>query len=922
MAVWSDGIFDPAIIVNVLFQSQQETKLAAGALRLSVVCLRTHEKPAREKRTRLSIIRKSGNVWKRDTRFLLFILTVTLLPRSSAPATLTVSRPRSKRLDELHDLDDPATITTPRFSRQRQQHQRQSSLPNPRLEPSRPPSSASVISPDPESAGTALRRRLRLRTRSIATDSQPADTHTATAPAAVRFDEPLHRAQHYFHPSLNRFPIPPRTEGERSTVPASVHPVSESFWPARSNRVSSRTASAILWVLEEALRKPYQFTPIQGEIDASMSELMAEGGVSATTAGNGRSHYNGVHRTAQGPAPPQSNPAQSGLRTPIEIMRRRNDREARKKAEQEAREREQQEIETIKHQQDMEQQKLERLAHEERRKQAAGVAGEAPPSTTRRPDMGMASRPPDVPLPQDPGTADIPPAVHPSSGTHPNPRRAGEAATQESSARARTSMGATHQSRHSQSRAPETAAQAAIQSGFPNTQASKTQASSSQAAQPQARKPFPHAFERWEMLSSHWEGLTSYWIRRLEQNNEDLNKDPLNQQMSRQITDLSAAGANLFHAVVELQRLRASSERKFQRWFFDTRAEQERSQELQAELRRLLEAERQGREEAVATAKQAGVDKAKAEELVREMRRELQISRDEARRAWEELGRREQEERERTASLRNGEPTVVGGVQVVPMIQAYPSRQVSTHRPQTREGPYPGGPGPTSMGGQTPGEPIDQTDQYSYDSQVSTPKAVEQFPDTSRDRPGLHHEPDVAQFGTPRAPTATTTTGAPSSKPTTTQAPTRGFYQHESSALHGQPPSSSAADERSYVPSSEAGASEVSEDYEPRITNHPDFPGRQLSYPRTVSEDSDDYENQDLLEQEARYRQQYPANTTAGESGYQPAPVDYSGSGWGPTWESVTPRHRHPTRLSDVIEEDERSRTSPSRASQASRGLP
>jgi hypothetical protein len=33
------------------------------------------------------------------------------------------------------------------------------------------------------------------------------------------------------------------------------------------------------------------------------------------------------------------------------------------------------------------------------------------------------------------------------------------------------------------------------------------------------------------------------------------------------------------------------------------------------------------------------------------------------------------------------------------------------------------------------------------------------------------------------------------------------------------------------------------------------------------------------------------------------------------------PRHHHPTRLSDVLEEDERSRTSPSRASQNSRGI-
>jgi hypothetical protein len=67
----------------------------------------------------------------------------------------------------------------------------------------------------------------------------------------------------------------------------------------------------------------------------------------------------------------------------------------------------------------------------------------------------------------------------------------------------------------------------------------------------------------------------------------------------------------------------------------------------------------------------------------------------------------------------------------------------------------------------------------------------------------------------------------------------------------------------------------------------------------------------------------YPPGTSAASSvhGYGQGNVDYSGSGWG-IWDSVTPRHRHPTRLSDVLEEeDERSRTSPSRASQASRGL-
>ncbi|RMD42236.1 hypothetical protein DV735_g2884, partial [Chaetothyriales sp. CBS 134920] len=165
---------------------------------------------------------------------------------------------------------------------------------------------------------------------------------------------------------------------------------------------------------------------------------------------------------------------------------------------------------------------------------------------------------------------------------------------------------------------------------------------------------FPHAFERWEQLSAQWEGLTSHWLRRLQNNASELESKPLEQQMARQIADLSAAGANLFHAV--------------------------------------LRAERDARITAQAAGTDAAVraEKARAEDLVREMRRELQISKEEARRAWEELGRREQEERERTIALRSGEPTLIGGVQVVPM-QAIPSRQLtaatsSSQRPPTRDG--------------------------------------------------------------------------------------------------------------------------------------------------------------------------------------------------------------------------------------------
>ncbi|KAH0300962.1 hypothetical protein KCU71_g11695, partial [Aureobasidium melanogenum] len=38
-------------------------------------------------------------------------------------------------------------------------------------------------------------------------------------------------------------------------------------------------------------------------------------------------------------------------------------------------------------------------------------------------------------------------------------------------------------------------------------------------------------------------------------------------------------------------------------------------------------------------------------------------------------------------------------------------------------------------------------------------------------------------------------------------------------------------------------------------------------------------------------------------------PADYEGAGFGSDWEALQSRHHHPTRLSDVLEEDERSRT-------------
>lgn len=368
------------------------------------------------------------------------------------------------------------------------------------------------------------------------------------------------------------------------------------------------------------------------------------------------------------------------------------------------------------------------------------------------------------------------------------------------------------------------------------------------------RSSFPHAFERWETLSAHWEGLTSYWLRKLEQNKDESNRDPLSQQLARQVTDLSAAGANLFHAVVELQRLRASSERKFQRWFFETRTELERAQEIKATLEKALERERRDRADAIRDAVDLERGSSKAQKQLAEMRKELAISKEEARRAWEELGRREQEERDRTLSLQSGLPTIVGGVQVVPMMQG---------------GGFGGRPG-------TAREAVSHNVEY------------------GQGYAGSH----------PQVPPAVTS--PPTAGPS-------GAYYHPQEA--GQK-----------VRADRAGGSEGRSTEGEYIVDAAggmvlDAQGQKMIYVAapssepSVSDDdeADDYDSPPTTNPASGGYEHHSASAGDGKrAGTYTDPQDYSGQGYGaPGWETV-PRHHHPTRLSDVLEEDERSRTSAS----------
>ncbi|KAK0612910.1 hypothetical protein B0T17DRAFT_511276 [Bombardia bombarda] len=428
--------------------------------------------------------------------------------------------------------------------------------------------------------------------------------------------------------------------------------------PRLPGRLSDQTRSAILWALEEALRYPNPFSPDIIEENASMADLLGGGSGPATTNGNGASSSRPTAPSAQTGSPQQV------IRGPRAIMRERLEREARQRAEREQMERVRAEEEA-------------RLHDESRRRRssAAGATsggGEIPtdPATQRRQQRAQESQGAPRIQPQIPSTSQqqqqqqqkqqqqqqdpaIPPPLRPTRVPTSTQAPPGfPAATQ-----------------------PGVSAPPPAQAGEPSTQGPSTS---------RVKNSFPHAFERWEALSAHWEGMTSFWIRKLQENTEELSQNPISAQLSRQVGDLSAAGANLFHAVVELQRLRASSERKFQRWFFETRSELERNQEVHATMEGRLEEERRSRADAIRDAVNHERENSTTQKLLQEMRRELTISKEEARRAWEELGRREQEERDRTISLQQGHPTIVGGVQVVPMTQGVPIRALSTRNPRTQ----------------------------------------------------------------------------------------------------------------------------------------------------------------------------------------------------------------------------------------------
>lgn len=852
-------------------------------------------------------------------------------------------RAAPQHLDEPYDTYDPRADSSPQ-----RQHRR----------PRNPPSRQSRHSSSTGSNRT-LRRTPRLQPRQL-TGSRSPKTPERRAPR--RLATPL---------------APSQSESLLSSAsPDAAAQIfrNSSYWPKRSTFISKRTAEAVLYALE-AIRgdpqgrlgsptvdpsgdtphqwKPAQFTPNLAEENALMSDLTGGGAM------NGRSQNGG----GLGPVPvPQQPGGDTGRVTPpTEIMRNRRARAARRREEERQRE-----------QTAGQRRSQEPPATEQMRPGAAGADDSEDKATSRRSGIRISRGDPQpVPVERrapergsggsgriaDPGPSRISSRGHerisslPQETTsvpaqQPRSRPRGQTLSNDQPRPAETvqtnpravsgpPLGSLD-AQASQDRRTSRAAPASQTS--PDQTGGQTRGGAEQTPRSNASS-FPHAFERWEQLSSHWEGLTSYWIHRLEQNREDLEREPLNQQMARQVTDLSAAGANLFHAVVELQRLRASSERKFQRWFCETRAEQERARENQARLEQQLQNERQARTDNTLNSarydneiKGAYAAKALADVQVKEMRRELAISKDEARRAWEELGRREQEERDRTASLKAGHITLVGGVQVVPTAS---NRQPTSTLP-SRDGTS--GPEPVYTT-YDPSRSDTDTDPFTEAARSTAEQpplpSAQAYHQTSNGSAAAAQAARAATAsesqssgGRTAIRTAVTNPSANSNGNGTASIPAGSFYQHQGSSIHPEerPSSAPEADERSYVPSVSPTMSQDDYELDENGEVRRDAAGNPIVVRRGLgSEDSDEYNVRDQLEHERMLGRSYGSGTSGIEYGPStttaaPSGVDYEGRGFGEGWEAM-PRHHHPTRLSDVMEEDERSRTSPSRASQASRGL-
>jgi hypothetical protein len=253
------------------------------------------------------------------------------------------------------------------------------------------------------------------------------------------------------------------------------------------------------------------------------------------------------------------------------------------------------------------------------------------------------------------------------------------------------------------------------------------------------------------------------------------------------------------------------------------------------------------------------------------------------------------------------------------MMQGVPSRHGSARDP------------PAGQAVQEPEGPLDSDVAYQQYSRAQRAEPTDPF---------------VEQQSVPARSPGRVTTSSPryaqqySQAPAVQPASSSDFYQHQQGvSLHPIDPTGRSEHNPSqgHSVASEGAFSEGEYEIDAEGQFVRDAKGNKVRYQNIVSDDdTDEYDVTAARERELAYLQEYgrapvsgveygrgSTSTTAGRlapptshPSSNAGEPDYSGQGYGsgPGWEAVR-RHHHPTRLSDVLEEDERSRTSASQVS-------
>ncbi|KAK9476216.1 hypothetical protein V1514DRAFT_197650 [Lipomyces japonicus] len=150
----------------------------------------------------------------------------------------------------------------------------------------------------------------------------------------------------------------------------------------------------------------------------------------------------------------------------------------------------------------------------------------------------------------------------------------------------------------------------------------------------------------WDAICADVEGISGYWIQRLNAHETNITKKPRAAQLNTMVEGLTTTGMALLTAVVELQKRRAETNAKYAEWYEDYSQERARMAQLAQDMDEEMDHERGLRADLITQLEQATEAEANQRWMLEESRRELQAARLECRRAWAEVARLEEQQRQ------------------------------------------------------------------------------------------------------------------------------------------------------------------------------------------------------------------------------------------------------------------------------------